>query len=92
MSMFRKKPVVVHAYRMISPNPESPPHWLLNAITAGTVRTVSSSSFPTTVAEIATLEGLMLVNDGDWIIQGVKNELYPCKPDIFDATYDKVAA
>ena len=39
---------------------------------------------------IDTLEGGHIVCPGDWIIQGVKGELYPCKPDIFEATYDEV--
>lgn len=39
---------------------------------------------------IDTLEGEMQVNPGDWIITGVKGEHYPCKPDIFEATYEKV--
>lgn len=37
---------------------------------------------------IPTLEGLHLARPGDWIIKGVKGEFYPCKPDIFAATYD----
>lgn len=37
---------------------------------------------------IDTLEGLMLASPGDWIIRGVKGEFYPCKPDIFEATYE----
>lgn len=37
---------------------------------------------------IKTLEGVMTANAGDWIICGVKGEIYPCKPDIFDATYE----
>ena len=37
---------------------------------------------------IPTLEGLMVGTEGDWIIRGVKGELYPCKPDIFEATYE----
>lgn len=37
---------------------------------------------------IATLEGDMLVSENDWVIKGVKGEFYPCKPDIFAATYD----
>ena len=41
-------------------------------------------------AIIETLEGDMLVNPGDWIIRGVAGEFYPCKPDIFDATYEAV--
>lgn len=39
---------------------------------------------------IETLEGEMMVSDGDYIIKGVKGEYYPCKPDIFEATYEKV--
>ena len=39
---------------------------------------------------IETLEGSMLANNGDYIIKGVKGEFYPCKPDIFEATYEKV--
>jgi hypothetical protein len=41
---------------------------------------------------IPTLEGLMLGVQGDWIIRGVQGELYPCKPDIFAATYEAVPA
>ena len=39
---------------------------------------------------IPTLEGIMCVNIGDWVITGVKGEKYPCKPDIFEATYEPV--
>lgn len=41
---------------------------------------------------IPTLEGDHEAKPGDWIIRGVKGELYPCKPDIFAATYDEVSA
>lgn len=40
--------------------------------------------------EIETLEGVMKADKGDWIIKGVKGELYPCKPDVFEITYEKV--
>jgi hypothetical protein len=40
--------------------------------------------------EIETLEGIMTAKEGDWIITGVKGDLYPCKPDIFEATYKPV--
>lgn len=40
--------------------------------------------------DIPTLEGMMTAQAGDWIIRGVKGELYPCKPDIFEATYEEV--
>lgn len=39
---------------------------------------------------IETFEGTMKANKGDWIIRGVKGEVYPCKPDVFDMTYKKV--
>lgn len=39
---------------------------------------------------VLTLEGEMLVSPGDWLIQGVQGEFYPCKPEIFAATYDEV--
>jgi hypothetical protein len=39
---------------------------------------------------ITTLEGVMRADKGDWIIKGVKGELYPCKPDIFEMTYEQV--
>lgn len=41
------------------------------------------------VIEIETLEGTMTASAGDWIIRGVQGEHYPCKPDIFDATYEE---
>jgi hypothetical protein len=39
---------------------------------------------------IPTIEGAMTASPGDWIIRGVQGEFYPCKPDIFDATYEPV--
>jgi hypothetical protein len=39
---------------------------------------------------IPTLEGLMIAKENDWIIKGIKGELYPCKPDIFEETYEKI--
>jgi hypothetical protein len=39
---------------------------------------------------IDTLEGTMKVNNGDWVIKGIQGEYYPCKPDIFEATYETV--
>jgi hypothetical protein len=39
---------------------------------------------------VSTLEGTMTGQKGDWLIRGVKGELYPCKPDIFAATYEAV--
>ena len=62
-----------------------PPPWLVDAIAHRVVEMV-----PTGGAVVHTWEGHILAGVGDWIIQGVKGELYPCKPDIFAATYEAV--
>jgi hypothetical protein len=84
---FRKKSVVIEAWQLPAPNDDStreaPPPWLMLAIVQKQVQVV-----PEGKAHIVTLEGIMTADVGDWIIQGVKNEIYPCKPDIFAATYD----
>lgn len=58
--------------------------WLMEAIYSGDA-TISTKGMV-----IITLEGDHLAQSGDWIIQGVKGELYPCKPDIFEMTYEIV--
>lgn len=83
MPTFRKKPVEVEAVQL--PFTEAPA-WLADAMDAWTVRVYTSGR-----AEIDTLEGTMTAQPGDWIIRGVKGEFYPCKPDIFAATYEPVA-
>lgn len=47
--------------------------------------------YPNEAIEIQTIEGRMTASLGDWIIKGVKGEFYPCKPDIFEATYEQVS-
>jgi hypothetical protein len=79
MGRYRKKPVVIDAVQLPV---ASAPAWLADAMDAGRVRLYTSGG-----ASIDTLEGTMTASAGDWIIQGVKGELYPCKPDIFSATY-----
>lgn len=77
MAKFRKKPVVIDAEQFFI-NSE-------NGWPAGVCKDGASS----TGYAIDTLEGRALeVAEGDWIITGVKGELYPCKPDIFAATYE----
>ena len=90
MAKYRKKPVVIEAFCL---DGGAMPNWFLAARSAGTVRTYSEGTGnpfydPLTYAEIDTLEGTHRANKGDWIIQGVAGELYPCKPDIFAATYE----
>lgn len=94
---FRKKPVVIEAFQMTEEHWESNaawPEWMHRAWQLE--RETLGSLYPTKsktgdrVPSIGTLEGQHLVSLGDWIIQGVKGELYPCKPDIFEATYEPV--
>jgi hypothetical protein len=82
MAQYRKKPVVIEAVQL--PVLEAPA-WLADAMDAGTVKIYTDG-----IATIYTLEGRMRAELGDWIIRGVKGELYPCKPDIFAATYEVV--
>lgn len=90
MSKFRKKPVVIEAveYRGDNTYAEMAP-WLSEAIGSGVV---TFHPAPRGELIITTLEGEHLASPGDVIIQGVKGELYPCKPDIFAATYEAVDA
>ena len=97
MTAFRKKTVVIQAFQMTKArrvSNEEWPEWLHRAWNHGfhDVGSLSCVDFPnsdgTDHLQIRTLEGVQLVSWGDWIIQGVKGELYPCKPDIFDLTYE----
>lgn len=87
---FRKKPVVIEAVKYIGGGNVEPrggvPDWLWAALAAGTAYYVNGGD----PLKLATLEGDLTVSPGDWIIQGVKGELYPCKPGIFAATYEPV--
>ena len=84
---YRKKPVVIEAFR---PFIDESPDWWADAIDAGNVRQWErDTKTGAIVAQIYTLEGQMDVIHGDWVIQGVQGELYPCKPDIFEATYEE---
>jgi len=81
MPKFRKKPVTVNAFKF---RYESMPDWFCDAVTANEVRLTHDCCF------INTLEGSMQCNWGDIVIQGVEGEIYPCNPDIFEATYEAV--
>jgi hypothetical protein len=82
MSTFRKKPIVIEAWQA-SANLGSAPPWLTERF--GRDIQTNGGLMP---FYIKTLEGVMAAEEGDWIIKGVKGELYPCKPDIFAATYE----
>lgn len=77
---FRKKPVVIEAIQFRSGEQDGS---FAADVSAGIVRYPEDGTML-----IQTLEGSMCAQPGDWIIRGVKGELYPCKPDIFAATYE----
>lgn len=89
MAKFRKKPVVIEAIQLrwdtwnemydfagVGPLSENKPEGRLDG--------------DKIAMAIPTLEGVMMASENDWIIRGVNNELYPCKPDIFEKTYEPV--
>ena len=84
MPKFRKKPVVIEAFqfRDTSHKAMGTPPWFLEALEANQVSDMSDYLI------IKTLEGDHRADVNDWIIRGVKGELYPCKPDIFEMTYE----
>ena len=77
---YRKKPVVIEAIRFANGEQDSS---FADDVVAGRVRYTEEGTML-----IQTLEGTMEAQSGDWVIRGVKGELYPCKPDIFEATYE----
>lgn len=85
MPKFRKKPVVIEAEQF---HYDAPNAGLLR-LKYGLVQDMSRDHLEK-VCFIQTLEGRMAVSDGDWIITGIKGERYPCKPGIFEATYEAV--
>ncbi len=84
---FRKKPVVIEATQWFKDG-DHPAVVMRGTYTQK--KTAPGITYVGKVPVIKTLEGEHLVTPGDWIITGVKGELYPCKPDIFEATYEKV--
>jgi hypothetical protein len=91
MAQYRKKPVVIEAIpcrealKGFSQNWKLLPKWLEAAYNKGGVVATPQGIY------LPTPEGSMLANPDDWIICGVKGEVYPCKPDIFAATYEPVS-
>lgn len=82
MAKFRKKPVVIEAIQYDGNN-------MLACLSFAKSPEVEEDFLKEGIA-IKTREGVMLASPGDWIIRGIKGELYPCKPDIFAETYEPV--
>jgi hypothetical protein len=98
-NQFRKRPVVIEAFQMTEARRQDNSEWptWLN-LAWNNEAGVIGSVFPmyynlsdgTDQLCITTLEGIMTVGWNDYIIQGVQGELYACKPDIFELTYEEV--
>ena len=92
---YRKKPVVIEAEHLSSLNGQRIADWIND--NGGTARLVHSDPIRREIyagdcpnwIEIETLEGTMTANVGDWVIRGVAGEFYPCREDIFAATYER---
>jgi hypothetical protein len=85
MPKYRKKPVVIEAIQYTGDNLEE-----IVSFSGGVANGFPDSIGPNRMLRIRTLEGDHAGSVGDYIIRGVKGEYYPCKPDIFEATYDRV--
>lgn len=85
---YRKKPVEVEAVQFTGDNADVVAEWCGGAAAQSVVPAPGRGL--KTVLNIFTLEGKMQAVPGDYIIKGVQGEFYPCKPDIFAATYEEV--
>lgn len=84
MPKFRKKPVVINAELLTVDNMIAVESWC-----NGCIKVISLPA-EQRIIHIQTLEGEMTANVGDWVIRGIKGEFYPCRADIFEASYESV--
>lgn len=88
---YRKKPVVIEALKL-NERGLIGEDWFWDAVSSNIVITHNFGKYNASPAwcEIRTLEGVMIANTNDYIVKGVQGEIYPCKPDIFEQTYEIV--
>lgn len=90
MGQYRKKPVVVEAFRWTGGADQTEdPVWIVEALRQN-IAGIFNDGFDRRCMSIETLEGTMTARPGDWVIRGVQGEIYPCKDAIFQATYEPV--
>jgi hypothetical protein len=96
MAKYRKKPVVIEAFQYDGDLKDCDgnwyvPNWAVEAYEKGVMHYASEScDAPPCELFIETLEGIHHVSVWDYVIKGVNGELYPCKPDIFEKTYENI--
>jgi hypothetical protein len=86
---YRKKPVAIEAVRYTGSNRREVLQFIYPSMSEDGLHGAEVMALPVV---IGTLEGDMTVSPGDWVIKGVAGEFYPCKPDIFQATYEPAEA
>lgn len=86
---YRKKPVVVEAFKLDERGLVEE-DWFWDAVSKNKIIThyFGKHYFHSAMCEIETLEGVMFARAGDYIIKGIAGEIYPCRADIFEATYE----
>ncbi len=93
MAKYRKKPIIVDAWKY-NGTFAGCPEWISDAIEKRIIKRERNVHLYKVIVgnqyDIETLEGDMHLSIGDYIIKGVKGELYPCKPDIFENTYEEM--
>jgi hypothetical protein len=87
---FRKRPVVIEAIQLTQNNYAEVKEFVGETVRRQYANLQPDENTPYQGVIIQTLEGEMLANIGDYIIKGIKGEYYPCKPDIFESTYEIV--
>lgn len=95
---YRKKPVVIEAIQWHGDNIDEALKFIQDGhddfshlpLTGGNIKPGVGYTPPSGELTIPTLEGDHIASPGDYIIKGIKGEFYPCKPDIFEMTYEKV--
>ena len=87
---YRKKLVVIDAISVADLRRYAAKAWDMAPVWATDAQEQNILRFIGADILVATLEGLMFANETDWILKGVKGELYPCKGDIFEMTYEPV--
>jgi hypothetical protein len=90
MAKYRKKPVVIEAVQWTGDNFKEIQEMLKEADEKRVIMPHPNEDKEVQSLLIVTLEGEMRADKGDYIIKGVKGEIYPCKPDIFEKTYEPV--
>lgn len=90
MTKYRKKPLIIEAEQLTRGYAESTIMWIQE--NGGKITEFNLGEFAedSCYIEIKTLEGVITASEDDYIIKGIQGEFYPCKPDIFNASYEKV--